>query len=96
LFFYCQLKIFCNLAIQNLIINLKFNKMKNRKFSTASREMKMTPFLIDLQKQKANKKTIFYNNKSFKSVLFEGVLFATGTATALTIVASLIIAITHI
>ena len=72
--------------------------MTKRKFSNQARAMKMTPFLINLQKEKAeqNKKTIFYNNKSFKSVLFEGVLFATGTATALTIVASLIIAITHI
>ena len=71
--------------------------MENRKFSTASRKMKMTPFLINLEKQKATKKTtIFYDNKSFKDVFFEGLLFATATATALTIIASLLIAITHI
>ena len=72
--------------------------MKNRKFSTASREMKMTPFLINLEKQKARnrKETIFYNNKPFSEVLIEGFIFATGTATALTIISALIVAITHI
>jgi len=57
----------------------------------------MTPFLINLQKEKANKKTtIFYDNKPFSDVLVEGVIFATGTATALTILSALIVAITHI
>jgi hypothetical protein len=70
--------------------------MEKRKFSNQARAMKMTPFLINLQKQKASKKTIFYNNKSFKSVLFEGIVFALGTTTALTIISALLIAITHI
>ena len=67
--------------------------MKNRKFSKSARGMKMTPFLINLQKEKANKKTtIFYDNKPFSDVLVEGVIFATGTATALTILSALIVA----
>ena len=39
-----------------------------------------------------NEKTIFAENKSFADVLVEGVLFAIGTATALTITAGLLIA----
>lgn len=42
------------------------------------------------------KKTIFYNNKKASQVITEGVLFALGTTTALTIISALIIAITNI
>ena len=55
--------------------------MKKRKFSNSARN---------------TKETIFYDNKTFKDVFFEGLIFATGTATALTILASLIIAIINI
>ena len=43
-------------------------------------------------KTKKMKKTIFEGNKTFGEVLTEGVMFAIGTATALTITAGLLIA----
>tara|TARA_R110002051_G_scaffold1515_1_gene8371 strand:- start:18523 stop:18669 length:147 start_codon:yes stop_codon:yes gene_type:complete len=39
-----------------------------------------------------NEKTIFEGNKTFTEVLVEGVLFAMGTVTALTLTAGLLIA----
>ena len=39
-----------------------------------------------------NQKTIFEGNKTFAEVLIEGVLFAIGTATALTLTGGLLIA----
>tara|TARA_B100001094_G_C17393923_1_gene422617 strand:+ start:92 stop:259 length:168 start_codon:yes stop_codon:yes gene_type:complete len=55
--------------------------MKKRKFSKSARN---------------SKQTIFYDNKPFAEVVIEGIIFATGTATALTILSALIIAIINI
>jgi hypothetical protein len=44
------------------------------------------------RKFKQEQKTIFEDNKSFSDVITEGIIFALGTATALTILAAIITA----
>jgi len=69
--------------------------MKNYKFTLSPAQEKNLENVV-LQNGKPlfpkEKETIFSGNKTFLEVLFEGLIFAIGTATALTIIAGCIIA----